>query len=132
MKTKIILILTLVACMTAHAIETIPLRNGKKTMPAISLFAGYEENEVAMDAAVKGKRIYLFGTVETVGKDVRGRAYVLLSAGEAVGGVQCFFRDNSLQLLAAMRKGQRVFLSGTVLGKIGNVLLDECLVEDPL
>lgn len=93
------------------------------------LMADYEANEVAADQQYKDKVLLVSGIVTNIGKDVMGEIYVTLSAGDALGGVQCSFSESHTQEAARLSKGQRVTIKGMCKGKVLNVLLGGCILQ---
>jgi len=89
------------------------------------LISAYEGNEVAADRRYKGQSLVVSGVVDNVGKDIINTMYVALK-GEGVWGVQCMFDDSHENQLAGLSKGDRVTLTGTCQGKMGNVILRDC------
>ena len=101
---------------------------GAVSVSAETLIREYEANEVAADVAYKGKRLAVFGKVESIGKDILDTPYVTLSSnGEhAFASVQCMFDDAAIGHLSTLTKGVSVTVEGTCDGKLGNVLLKDC------
>lgn len=91
---------------------------------AADLYAAYEANPIAADRDWKDKRVAVTGTVGSIGRELTGKAYVVLDS-EGLIGVQCVFArgDDSAARLA---KGQEVTLVGRVSGKLMNVLVNDC------
>ncbi len=85
----------------------------------------YQSNEIAADSKYKGKLIEIYGTVESVGKDIFGDPYVALK-GVGFFCVQCFFGNEFLPELAKVKKGDFIFVKGFCEGKMGNVLIKKC------
>jgi len=99
------------------------------------LMRAYEDNELAADQRYKGRTLDVVGTVESIGREIVGRPYVVLSAGEAAMfvGVQCVasLRDAAKEeaKMARLRQGQRVVVRGKADGKLLNVLLSDCVIR---
>lgn len=97
---------------------------------APNLYADYEANEVAADEKYKGKTIDVQGTIETIGKDIVDSMYVTLSINKpmSIGSIQCMFDGEHKAELTSLKKGQKVTLRGEVSGKMGNVLVRNCVI----
>ena len=93
-----------------------------------ALLSEYKGNEVRADAAYKGKVIETTGIVGNVKKDITDSIYVTLGTGAMfeIPVVQCFFDDRLAKKAAALNKGDRVTVRGTVNGLMMNVLVKEC------
>jgi hypothetical protein len=104
------------------------LRKDAPTFSADQVVANYKNNEVAADAALKGKVFKVKGKIERIGKDVLNTSYVAINAerADAIRSVQCFFDDSHLSELAALRPGQEVIIFGKCDGLMMNVLMKEC------
>lgn len=95
---------------------------------AVQLYGQYEANEVEADNRYKGKVLAVTGVIGDIGKDIVDQAYVLLSAGDALGmfGVQCFFDKSEEPNFGNLRTGQQLTIKGRCDGKFGNVFLKDC------
>ena len=109
--------------------------NQQQVQPAIQVSASklmeaYKANEVAADAVYKNNKVEVTGYVNTIGKDILDNPYIALSTGEqyAINTVQCMFSKADEASLAKVSKGQQITLSGTVSGKLGNVLVQGCQI----
>lgn len=94
---------------------------------ALQLFDEYDDNEVSADIKYKGKQVSVSGTVEDIAKDIMGDIYVTLRGKDVFSSVQCFF-DNE-KVAANLKKGDRITLTGTVSGKMMNVIVRECEIK---
>lgn len=92
---------------------------------AKQLFADYDANELGADEKYKGKTLRISGTVSSIGKDITGTAYVQFAIGDPVYGVQCMFNDASG--LSSLKKGQQLVVRCKEPGKMGNVVLSDCV-----
>lgn len=95
---------------------------------AYDLVKQYAENEVAADERYKGKKLWVGGTVERVGKDIMDDSYVALK-GMDIRSVQCFFEDE--KQLATLKVGSRIVIEGECDGLMMNVLLKDCSIVTP-
>lgn len=95
---------------------------------ASQLMRDYEANEIAADAKYKNKLVNVSGTIANIGKDILDTPYVSLDADSLVFGIQCMFAKSDQESLVSLSNGVRVTLQGRVSGKLGNVLVKECLI----
>ncbi len=98
---------------------------------APTLMAADEKNEVAPDNRYKGKTLEVKGVVEKIGKDILNTAYVALSSESQAlfFSVQCTFPKARENDLTDLKPGQKVKITGKCMGKLGNVLLDNCYLK---
>jgi hypothetical protein len=94
---------------------------------ARKLFADYDANEVSADDKYKGKVLRVSGTIGTIGKDITDTPYVEFS-GDGVMGVQCMFDDTGV--LGSLKKGQKLTVRCKGDGKMGNVILRGCMIDN--
>lgn len=93
---------------------------------AEDLFAAYDENEVAADNQYKGKLLKVTGVINDIGKDILDDTYITLDTGEFIFSVQCYFKGDDADALAALTKGQTVTLVGKCDGMSMNVVMKKC------
>ena len=97
------------------------------------LLEAYESNELTADGMYKGKRVYIQGFVEKIGRDALGRPYIILqNTGQQVQTpethflhVEAFFPDSATTKLARLPQNYPVLLTGVCDGLIVNVLLSD-------
>ena len=94
------------------------------------LFSDYESNEVAADQRFKGKTLLVTGTVADIKKDIMNTMYLTLTGDGPFGNVQCFFAESHETQLAGLRKGANVSVKGRCDGKMMNVLMRGCTLEN--
>jgi hypothetical protein len=92
------------------------------------LYAAYEANEVAADEEYKGKLVRVSGTIEDIGKDILDSPYVKFEGTNSLFGVQAMFPKSAASQLARLQKNQFLTVQCTVTGKLGNVLLKNCVI----
>lgn len=111
--------------------ETRSIRHIKPaiTTTAHRLYSDYKSNAVAADRKYKDKILRVSGVVDTINRDILQTIYVVLSGDDYFGGVQCFFSDDYEKAIANLRKGQAITIKGKCDGKLMNVLLKECIIE---
>lgn len=96
---------------------------------AAQMYADYKENEIAGDAKYKGKLIEVTGTVTSISKDILNTPYIALKTEEyGIFQVQCMFSKSDEAQLAIIAKGSRITLRGTVTGKLGNIIVNDCSI----
>jgi hypothetical protein len=96
----------------------------KNTWDAAQLVAYYDENEVKADQDLKGKIVYVQGTIGDIKKDIGNDIYVILKTDDLLRQVQCYF-DNE-EIAAKLQKGQKVRFKGTCDGLMMNVQMKDC------
>lgn len=140
MKIKTIIIAGITAITFAHCgeIDAAEEKTASKTVveekpaevQATALVAEYEDNEVAADNKYKDKKVTVTGKITSIAKDIADQPYVTLGTGNdlELATVQCFFKDDNI--LASLKKGQKITVTGTVEGKFMNVMLKGCKVNN--
>lgn len=102
-------------------------KNG--TISAADLVTSYTNNEVSADNNFKGKKFYVEGYIDNIGKDILDDIYVTLKSGDVIRSVQCYIDDQDK--VANLRKGQKITVLGQCDGLMMNVLMKNCkLVEN--
>lgn len=103
------------------------VRNSPK-VNASELLSQYKANEVAADAAYRGRIVVVKGVVGNVGRDLADSAYISFRSGERfdIYSVQAFFDRRSEASLSSLQPGQTVRIIGKCRGKTLNVILDGC------
>lgn len=95
-------------------------------MYADSLYAEYEQNEVAADNKYKNNTVIVTGSIQDIGKDILDTPYVIVGGKGFLDGVQCMFGKKDLGEIGRLKKDAPVKIQGKVSGKMGNVLLQNC------
>lgn len=72
---------------------------------ADALYAAYQDNEVAADARFKGRPIAVTGVIQSIDKDVFGKASVSLSVPHSFLGVRARIDKSSTNSLVGLHKG---------------------------
>lgn len=103
------------------------------SVSAAKLIETYEANEVAGDEAYKDRTLLVTGKVGRVAKDITDTMYVTINKGEQfeVHEVQAFFADSHVNKLAGLTKGQDIKVKCRCAGRMMNVLLKGCTIEQP-
>jgi hypothetical protein len=99
------------------------------TLSANRLYDEYESNEVAADSKYKGEVVVVTGTIQDIGKDIMGDAYIVIGGSGFLDGVQCTFTKGEQPSVARLSKGQQVRVQGVVAGKMGNVLVTKSSLQ---
>jgi hypothetical protein len=98
--------------------------DGAMLADTFALLVMYEQNEIRADAAFKGKRLWITGTVTGTGREILGRPYVMLNEK-----VQCVFAKQNEPQVADLNLGQGVTVSGDCSGKtLLHILVNNCAV----
>jgi len=104
-------------------------RQPARTVSAPGLWAEYDANEIAADAKYKGQVVVVTGVVARIRKGSKDFSYASLrtrSYGRDcyASNVHCYFSDRDLRLLAGLREGMQVNITGRVVGfALGTVLI---------
>lgn len=100
-------------------------------LSASQLFAEYERNDVAGDEKYKGRVIEVTGVIEEISRDFLGNMYVTFEVGGfQLFSVQCFINESQKSQVAALNPGQSLRIQGKCVGKLGNVVLENCEIVD--
>jgi hypothetical protein len=100
------------------------------TVSASQLYADYEANGVAADGKYKGKVLLVTGKVNTIDRDIMDKIYITLKGDEYFGDIQCFFAESQVGTASQLSKGQTITLIGKCDGKVMNVMLKGCAIEN--
>jgi hypothetical protein len=96
------------------------------------LYEEFEANEVAADLKYEGKFIEVSGTVDHIGKDLMGTAYVrLYSSRGTLNDLLCFFDEANEYQVAPLVKGQDAIVRGKYTPSINYPVLKQCVVVYP-
>ncbi|MDR1811214.1 MAG: NINE protein [Candidatus Fibromonas sp.] len=115
------------------SVDNVATPKSKQIVPIAELSAGqllkaYDDNEVAADNNYKGEWIKVYGSVESIGKDILDQPYVTLKTGQyEIRSVQIFFEDNSQ--LGNIKKGQSITVVGRCKGMMMNILIEDAFFE---
>jgi len=83
---------------------------------AMQYDADYDANEVAADQKYGGKKILLAGVIDSINKDFKGDAYLVLKANNPFMGVHAELNENGKAGASSLTKNTEIFLvcdSGT-------------------
>ncbi len=99
---------------------------------AQKLWNDYEDNEIAADEKYTGEYIKITGIVSDINsKDILTSANVLLRVEDSLFGcVQCNFNSEESKVLANIKKGQKITITGICGGlELYNVVVGNCEVQ---
>lgn len=99
-------------------------------LTANQLWAAFSENEVATQAALKGRSVLITGTIDGVTLDFMDEPVVTLATGNQFQSVQVDFDEGDVAAVSALRKGQELTaLCGEVSEVAGTPMLDDCVLR---
>jgi hypothetical protein len=99
-----------------NAEETLHLTGIDLKTTAEQYDADYDANEVAADQKYEGKKILLTGVIESINKDFKGDAYLVLKTNNPFTGVHAELNERGKARASALAKGITIYLvcdSGT-------------------
>jgi hypothetical protein len=99
---------------------------------AHALGAAYGADYDAAKRKYNGHQVIVSGIVQKIDYEKSGQVYasILLEGGPDTPGVHCRFEDaKAASRLRGLAKGDRVTVSGTVMGKLLNVVLQDCTLQ---
>lgn len=99
-------------------------------LSAQQLYSDYEANGVAADGKYKEKVLRVTGEVNTIDRDIMDKIYVTLKGDEYFGDIQCYFAESHVSTASQLSKGQTITVKGKCDGKIMNVQLKGCIVNN--
>ena len=73
-----------------------------------------ESNQVACKQKYDGKLVAITGTIDDIGTNVFGQEYVTFAVNDeyALTGIQCFFKNDKMDYVSSLQKGQKITLYG--------------------
>ena len=87
------------------------------------LYKDYDNNPINADSKYKDKKIKINGAIADIGRDIGQSPYITFNVDEyGAQSIKMSF-DND-ETVAALKKGQKVTVSGTCNGLFGNVIVD--------
>lgn len=97
-----------------------------------ALLKAYEMNEIAANQFFKDKWVWLRGgsTVDKIGRDLLGKPYITLFPDHDGRSVQAFFQSDSD--VAKLQRYDEISITGTCAGLMINVILQDCVIHDPV
>ena len=136
MKTKIMIGLIFIAVLGVCAgffmyqkpAERIVTSRADYTVPAIRLFDEYNNNESAADARYLNKIVSVEGRISEVSAmDSKGLT-IMLESGTPLFGVSCQLPEGTGN--RTLKRGELVKIKGLCTGKLMDVVLVKCVLED--
>ena len=107
----------------AEIFRTTPVK-----VEASELYKEYKD-EAEVNKKFQGKYMELTGTVDRVGENAVNQFYAVMKGGDAVGDVRCLFTKQGPDESGEVKAGQTITVRGICLGKVMNVMLDECTIK---
>ncbi len=96
---------------------------------AYQLFSEYKANDIGADRKYKGKELQVNGLVKSISRNLWGNIYVTLKTDEfEIFSIQCFFADSFENEAADLRPSQYLTIRGQCDGKLGHVMLKDCII----
>ena len=89
-------------------------RQRQTPIRASELFDAYDDNPIAADRKYKGKVFTVYGTVDRIEHDYVNLDYYMLLNDK---GVNCYFSEGSLDAVARISTGERIYVRGTIQGR---------------
>lgn len=100
------------------------------TLSAEELSEEYSENEVAADQKYEGEIVIVYGTIDSIGKDIMDQAYISLKGEGFLSGVQCIFSESEEHSFSGIAEGDYIRIKGEVEGKsMGSVLIENSSIQ---
>jgi len=90
------------------------------------IFSYFKSNEIRAEADFKNRWCVILGTIDSIGYDLLRTPYITLDAGDTLFQVQCMFSKSDAPVLHDLHKGDTVAVYARYMGKMGNVLFDQC------
>ena len=81
---------------------------------AKGVYQEMQDNQVACKNKYDGKVVAISGTIEDIGTNIYGQEYITFDVGDpySLDGVQCFFKNDQMDYLSTLSKGQSITLYG--------------------
>jgi hypothetical protein len=96
---------------------------------AEDLFQEYQKDKDAADRKYKGQVITVTGTIDKTKIGPSGNPYATMKTSSLVLRVQFLFKKNDESAVMQLTEGQRATIRGTVFGRVGNVVLQDCVIQ---
>lgn len=73
-----------------------------------------ENNQVSCKQKYDGKLVAITGTIDNIGTNVIGQEYITFEINDkyTLSGVQCFFKNDKVDYVSSLKKGQTITLYG--------------------
>lgn len=89
-----------------------------------SLYTAFSENEQQANAAYLNKTIQVSGIITEHSVNQDGNPVAILGTSDPLGGIQCTFRDNNMNL----KNGEQITVKGFCNGYTMVVILNDCVI----
>ena len=89
------------------------------------LYQEFKNNKEAIEK-YSGKFVEISGVADHLEQTTLGLPLVVLRGGDALGNVQCIFSPQSRDQARQIKPGRAVTLRGVCMGKVMNLVVDEC------
>lgn len=111
--------------------EKMESAKAEKSIDAKNLYAEYEKDETAADAAFLGKVLEVSGIVKEVHKGEAKENYLVLETEGLMGGVKCQL-DHLIkhQNLEQIEPSQNITVKGYCTGYLMDVIMDRCVIVE--
>lgn len=94
------------------------------------LYKEYAANEIKADELYKGKFLEVNGSVTSIAKGLMNDMYITLEWDQFIGSVQCMLKSSEKDKAIQLAEGKNVTVKGTNWGKLGNVVINNCIIYD--
>ena len=83
-------------------------------LTAVQAYKEYTENQVACKTKYEGKYLAITGVIDDIDTNIWGQEYVSFDVGDewAIEDVDCFFKNDQMDYVATLKKGQKVTIYG--------------------
>ncbi len=109
--------------------EKMESAKAEKSIDAKNLYAEYEKDETAADAAFLGKVLEVSGVVREVHKGEAKENYIVLETDGLMGGVKCQLDHlTDHQSLDQIEISQNITIKGYCSGYLMDVIMDRCVI----
>lgn len=99
---------------------------------AVQLSKAYEENEVATDEALKGKRVIVTGQVESIDKDYSGTLFIHLSTLNEVMPARMDIAERQKAAASSLRDGDKISITCEKMSRlVGEPYGSDCVINPP-
>ncbi|GDX06423.1 hypothetical protein [Buttiauxella sp. A111] len=99
---------------------------------AIQLSKAYEENEVATDEALKGKRVNVTGQVESIDKDYSGTIFIHLSTLNESMPARMDIAERQKAVATSLRNGDKISITCEKMSRlVGEPYGSDCVFNPP-
>ena len=105
------------------------IADGSITVDYKTLYKDYEDNAISADKKYRDKKLVLTGTIANIDRDIAQSPYITFNVDEyGAKSIKMSFDDDDT--VAALKKGQRVTITGACSGMFASVVvtLDDCAI----